>query len=76
MQNTTGTGSEFVRKELAFHFAQSVNRNKEQEFLFIQSSKVSDRNKRRQISEQSGPLAANWNKVPFDFSQQEQLVPL
>ena len=30
-----GTGSEFVTKELAFHFAQSVKRNREQWFLFI-----------------------------------------
>ena len=30
-----GTGSEFVPKELAFHFAQSVKRNREQLFLFI-----------------------------------------
>ena len=30
-----GTGSEFVTKELVFHFAQSVKRNREQEFLFI-----------------------------------------
>ena len=30
-----GTGSEFVTKELAFHFVQSVKRNRKKEFLFI-----------------------------------------
>ena len=30
-----GTDFEFVTEELAFHFAQSVKRNREQQFLFI-----------------------------------------